>query len=99
MQHFTCDFCGKDLDERRFVAKLELFPAYDLNKLTETDLDIDHLQSIADQIEEAELFDFPYEDEEQSITLQFDLCPQCHLRYRRDPLGKLHRPHTAFSDN
>ena len=44
MLHFTCDLCGLQLGDRRFVAKLEVYPAFDPEELDEDDLDVDHLQ-------------------------------------------------------
>lgn len=99
MQHFTCDLCGIGLGERRFVAKLEMYPAFDPDELTEADLDIDHLQEIAAQIDHSEALDFLDGEQTRSIKIQFDLCPSCHARYRNDPLGKHQRNPLHFSEN
>jgi hypothetical protein len=99
MQHFTCDLCGKGLGEKRYVAKLEMYPAFDPGELTEADLDIDHLQEIASQIDHSDTLDFLDQEETRSIKIQFDLCPLCHSRYRNDPLGKQHRNPLHFSEN
>jgi hypothetical protein len=99
MQHYTCDLCGKCLGERRFVAKLELYPSFDPDELTEADLDIDHLQEVASQIDHMDTLDFIEEEETRAIEVRFDLCPSCHSRYRNDPLGKQLRNPLHFSEN
>ena len=41
MLRYSCDLCGQPLGERRFVVKLEVYPAYDPEELGQEDLDAD----------------------------------------------------------
>lgn len=99
MQHFTCDACGKLLDEHRFVAKLELYPAFNPNELTDADLDVDHLQEVADLIQNGDPLELTLSEQMRTHQKQFDLCPACHLKFLQDPLGKQTRAPLHFSEN
>jgi len=88
MVHFTCDLCGKELDdEDRFIVKIEVFAAREPAEICEADLDTDNLEAVAQQLEELEedtlLESAP---EPASRCYRYDLCPQCRKRYERDPL-------------
>ncbi len=96
MLHFSCDFCGKHLDDKRFVAKLSVFPAFDPEKITEEDLDKDNLQAVANDINHhSEDANKPLSVEGQisSKDFRFDLCSSCFQKVLNDPLGqeRLHR--------
>ena len=99
MLHFSCDLCGKPLGDRRFVVKLEVYPAFDPEDFDEEDLDADHLQVISEMIEEmeatgkGELEDFSTKD------FRFDLCPHCRQRFVNDPLGRDALRRLNFSKN
>src|SRR5215212_8337567 len=57
MMHFSCDICSKDMtlgEGARYVVKLEAFAAADPAELTETDLDADHVEEMADLLNEME---------------------------------------------
>jgi hypothetical protein len=77
---------------------MEIFPAFDPDGLTEADLDADHLQEIADEIHAMEATGAALDDE-SAKSYRFDLCPRCHEKYAKDPLGRetLHR--LNFSEN
>ena len=88
MLHFSCDLCGQRLGDRRFVVKLEVFPAYDPEEISEDDLDADHLQDLAESLQEMEAGGTIELEECGPKTLRFDLCPHCRQRFIRDPLGR-----------
>ena len=44
MLHHTCDLCGQRIDDGRFIIRLEVFPAFDPEEITEADLDQDNLE-------------------------------------------------------
>lgn len=99
MLHFSCDLCGQHLDDRRFVAKLELYPAFDPEELSEDDLDVDHLQEVADSIEQS-INDGADELEDcGSKTFRYDLCPACYRKFAKDPLGRDTLRRLNFSEN
>src|SRR5437588_11721416 len=81
MLHVTCDLCGKELcpgHDHRYVVKMEVFAAHDPAKITEADLDDDHMEAVSELIREME--DHPEQSElvETYKHLRYDLCPECH---------------------
>lgn len=98
MLHFSCDLCGQPLDDQRFVVRLEIFPAFDPDAITEADLDVDHLQTIANEIHDTELTGVDL-DITNAKSYRYDLCPRCHARYAKDPLGREALRRLNFSKN
>lgn len=96
MLHFSCDLCGCQLDDRRFVLKLEAFPAFDPDQLAPGDLDADHLEQVAQQLESGAA---DAEDGCETKQFRFDLCPRCHQKFLRDPLGRDAARRLTFSKN
>ncbi len=90
MVHFTCDLCGKDLHtngERRFVVKIEAFPGFDPTELTEDDLDDDPMEAVAQILKRDEAMAADI-DTDKPQGFRFDLCPSCHGKFIKDPLGR-----------
>jgi hypothetical protein len=91
MVHFTCDLCGKDLTacgDPRYVVKIEAFPGFDPTEITEDDLDEDPMEAVSQILQRDE----GLSSEELTTPLRkgfrFDLCPACHDKFVKDPLGK-----------
>lgn len=99
MLHFSCDLCGCQLDERRFVVKLEAFPAFDPDQLSPADLDADHLAQVAQQLESSTESDDSHIDDCAAKSFRFDLCPRCHQKFLHDPLGRDAARRLTFSKN
>ena len=99
MLHFSCDLCGRQLGDRRFVAKLEVYAAFDPEELNEDDLDADHLQEISELIEEMEISGNSELEDCGSKSFRFDLCPDCHQKFVQDPLGRDALSRLNFSEN
>jgi hypothetical protein len=100
MQHFSCDLCGKSIspgDDRRYVVKVEVYAAHDPAELTDADLDVDHMEEISQALAEAE--DSPAELAPAFKKFRYDLCPDCHTRFLRDPLNKEAAQKFHFSEN
>jgi uncharacterized iron-regulated protein len=83
--------CGKPLlvdSDVRYVARIEVFAAYDPMELTAADLERDHLKEIrklAQELSQAE----PQELEDQVYkSFLFDLCPACQKKYLKNPLAR-----------
>ena len=102
MVHFTCDLCGKDLTatgEPRFVVKIESYPGFDPTEITEEDLDDDHMEAVSQILQRDESLS----SDEQALAVRkgfrFDLCPACHCRYVKDPLGREYSRSFDFSKN
>jgi hypothetical protein len=100
MQHFSCDLCGKPMtcgDDRRYVVKLDVFAAHDPAKLTDADLEVDHMEEVSQMLTEAE--DATIESAPAHKQFRYDLCPDCHARFLRDPLNKEAAQKFHFSEN
>ncbi len=102
MLHYSCDMCGKKLlvqEDVRYVVKIEAYAAADPLEITEEDLEKDHLEEISKLIKQLEQMD-PQELEDQVYkSFRFDLCPECHRKFLRDPLGKQWARTVSFSKN
>ena len=104
MQHFSCDWCGKEMlpdTDRRFIVKMEIYAAHDPAELTDDDLDDDHLESLSELLQQIE--DAGGDDEPDLAPpykkIRLDLCPECHKRFLRDPLGIDTSQKFDFSEN
>jgi hypothetical protein len=102
MLHYTCDLCGKELlcdEDLRYVAKVELYAAYDPLEITEDDLEEDHMEEISKLIRETEDLDDQELEDQVYKSFRFDLCPGCHKRFLKDPLGREAARNINFSTN
>jgi len=99
MQHFTCDLCGCQIEDERYVVRLEIYPAFEPDQLQDSDLDVDNLQAVSQAIMQGDGLAPPLEDVNGTGLLKFDVCCECQLRLRRDPLGKSSRSPMQFSEN
>jgi len=101
MMHFSCDLCGKMIhseDDQRYIIKIESHAAQDPVQITDADLDEDHLVEIGQLLSEMEEHE-ESGDVDQAHRFRFDLCPDCHKRFVRDPLGKEQGHKLFFSKN
>jgi hypothetical protein len=103
MLHVTCDLCGKHIsleENRRYVVKIEVFAAHDPAEITEADLDEDHMEAISQMLrhDSAHISD-PDESAPAYKNIRYDLCPCCHKKFLRDPLGKEAAQKFDFSEN
>ena len=99
MLHFSCDLCGIPLDDQRFVVQLEAYPAFDPDQLEAVDLDADHLQQVAQELETCADNGTPPPDACGTKKLRFDLCARCYQKFLRDPLGRETARRLTFSKN
>jgi hypothetical protein len=102
MVHFTCDLCGKDLTasgDSRYVVKIEAYAGFDPTQITEEDLDDDHMEAVSQLLQRDEGLT-PQELEAQVRKgFRFDLCPTCHEKFLKDPLGREYLRSFDFSKN
>jgi len=104
MLHVTCDLCGKHVvpgrEDHHYVVKIEVFAAHDPAEITEADLDEDHMEAVSQLLRDAEdnLAD-PDEAAPAYKNIRYDLCPECHKKFLRDPLGKEAGQKFHFSKN
>jgi hypothetical protein len=104
MLHFSCDICGKNLTPdgaSRYVVKMEAFAATDPAELTETDLDSDHVEEMAQLLNEMEETGCEVGPAVLPATkkMRFDLCPCCYRKFLADPLGRENAAKFDFSEN
>ena len=99
MLHFSCDLCGKQLNEQRYVVKLEVFPAFDPEALDEESLDGDHLEEISEMILQSEETGKSELEDCAGKEFRFDLCPRCRMNFQKDPLGRDMLRRLNFSKN
>ena len=103
MLHVTCDLCGRELcpgQDQRFVVKVEVFAAHDPAKITEADLDDDHMEAVSELLREMEDgLEDPDLIEPSYKHFRYDLCPECQKKYLRDPLSKEAAQKFDFSEN
>ncbi|HUV38768.1 MAG TPA: hypothetical protein VMY39_04100 [Planctomycetota bacterium] len=91
MADFCCDMCGKPLlvdSDVRYVARIEVFAAYDPMELTADDLARDHLKEIRELVQRLAARDPQALEDEVYKQFTFDLCPTCQKRYLKQPLPK-----------
>jgi hypothetical protein len=102
MVHFTCDLCGKDLTasgDSRYVVKMEAYPGFDPTEITEEDLEEDHMEAVSEMLQRDESLSSEELAEPLRRGFRFDLCPSCHEKFLRDPLGKESLRSFDFSKN
>ena len=99
MLHFSCDLCGRQLGERRFVVKMEVFASFDPEDIDESDLELDHLQAISQELETLDLTVEHDVDDCATRSLRYDLCPNCREKFLRDPLGRDSFRRLNYSEN
>ena len=102
MLHFSCDLCGKELlveEDLRYVAKIEVYAAYDPLEITEEDLEEDHMEEISELIKQMDSMDDQEIEDQVYKSFRFDLCPECHKKFLKDPLGREASRSIDFSKN
>jgi hypothetical protein len=102
MLHISCDLCGKELtitNDPRYVVKMEVFAVHDPAEVTEDDLDEDHMEAVSELLRDEEELADPDVNSPRYKKLRYDLCPDCHKKFLRDPLGRESAQNFDFSEN
>lgn len=99
MLHFSCDLCGRQLNDRRYVVRVEVSPSFDPEEFDEDDLDADHLQEISEELHEMESTGESHVEDCETRDMRFDLCPECRRKFLKDPLGRDAVRRLNFSEN
>jgi hypothetical protein len=102
MVHVTCDLCGKVLqggEDQRYVVKIEAYAVHDPSELTEEDLDEDHMEAVSQMLQECEENETEAELVDPYKSFRYDLCPECHKKFVRDPLAREREQKFDFSKN
>ncbi|NLX97638.1 MAG: hypothetical protein GXY83_15830 [Rhodopirellula sp.] len=91
MIRYVCDGCKRELDpeeDLRYVVKIEVYAAFDPQRVAEDEDDRDHLQEIQDILERLEDGQSDQIGEDVYQQLRYDLCPECRKRFAKNPLGR-----------
>jgi hypothetical protein len=99
MLHFTCDLCSRELSDERYVVRIEVYPGFDPEEVDEEQLDADHLQAISEALQEVEETGKLELEDCGTKAFRFDLCPRCHKKFVKDPLGRDALRRLNFSEN
>lgn len=83
-----CDRCGQPLDESapRYIAKIQVYAAYDTLGVSFDDVTRDHTDEIRKIVEQCK--DMTEEElmRDVFVEFQFDLCRPCQRAYIMEPL-------------
>lgn len=99
MIHFTCDCCGRAINqtsETRYVVRMEVYAALDDGADHASD-ESDHLEEIEDLLERMDDLDAEL-DESLYRQVRYDLCADCRERFLRNPLGRA-ASRATYSEN
>ena len=102
MVHFTCDRCRRVLDpteDLRYVVKMEVYAVMDSVEETQIEEDRDHLLEVHEILERS--------DDEVNVSVgdqiyqkrHYDLCPECHRTFMKNPIARERAPQFGFSQN
>jgi len=88
MTLYKCDICGKNLkkEELRYRIKIEACAVYEQNEIHIADLIRNHQEEIIQLIKKMEEMSAEELEEQIYKKFEFDLCPNCHRAYLKNPL-------------
>lgn len=88
MLNRVCDRCGQPLEEGalRYVARIQVYAAYDPLQITFEDLEEDHEAKIRQILEACQNMSEEELMRDVYVEFSFDLCPPCQKAYIKDPL-------------
>jgi hypothetical protein len=81
------------------VVKIEAYATHDPAEITEADLDEDHMEAVSQLLRDMEDNVVSPDMAEPYKNFRYDLCPECHKKFVRDPLGKENAQKFDFSEN
>ena len=103
MIHYSCDRCGRPIDpqdELRYVVRLEVEAVMEpLEGEVVDDSDRDHLMELHEILERADDAANPMLGEGVYFRRRYDLCSDCHRKFRKNPVGKENAKQLNFSQN
>ena len=101
MIHYTCDRCKRQINtthQTRFVVQIDIQIAQD-GAYCEFDDDVDHLSELHQILEGISEDELDCVAPETSHQGQYDLCPDCHEQFIKNPLGRDVPLTIGFSNN
>ncbi len=84
----NCDRCGQPLAQKelRYIAKIQVFAAYDPLEITFEDLNHDHSREIDAILKQCAGLTEEQLMRDVYVELEFDLCRACQKAYLADPM-------------
>ena len=101
MIHYTCDRCKRTINvatQSRYIVQIEVQVAQD-DASCEFDDDIDQLSELHQILEGIADEDIDTVTPETCHRGQYDLCPECHEHFVKNPLGRDAVLPLGFSNN
>ena len=101
MIHYTCDRCQREIDtpqQIRYVVQVEVQAAID-STAAEFDDDVDHLSELNQLLQDMSEHEDVGEACETTHREHYDLCPECHRQFVKNPLGRDTFLALGFSNN
>ena len=100
MIQYACDQCKRELatSDLRYVVRVEVSQAFEPTD-DEPEDERDYLQEVQEMLETMD--DVSDIDGADDIyrQMRFDLCPACHKKFLKNPLGREVATQFNFSDN
>jgi len=83
-----CDRCGQLIEEGalRYIARIQVYAAYDPLKITFEDLTRDHTNEIKEILKQCQGMTEEELMQDVYVDFQFGLCRACQRAYIKDPL-------------
>ena len=89
VMRYICDRCGHPLGEKdlRYIARFEIFAAYDPLQITFEDMTRDYKAEIRQIIAQTERMTEEELMSDVHVELKYDLCRACQQAFLKNPLG------------
>ena len=101
MIHYTCDRCKRQIDiadQTRYVVQIEIQSAAE-GPVGEMDDDVDQLTELHQILEGIAEEELDCDSQAISHRGRYDLCPECHRQFLKNPLGRDTMLALGFSNN
>lgn len=99
MRHDSCDLCGRDISERRFVVQIELFSTGPDDDRSDDDLNSVNLNELSDILAGMDTTGELNLQPDRPAHWRYDLCEECHGELQKDPLARHRHSMVRFSNN
>ena len=89
MIHYSCDRCGRRIDteaEIRYSVRIEVEAVFSPSEDDLTDEDRDYLMELSESLDNGTI-DEPLYIDGTDQRKQYDLCCECHRKFKANPLG------------
>ncbi|MFK8115264.1 MAG: hypothetical protein AB8B91_23895 [Rubripirellula sp.] len=102
MIHYTCDRCKRQIntaDQTRYIVQIDIQTASE-EMGVEIEDDIDQLTELHQMLEGMTTDPIDMSDDDASSHHgRYDLCPECHRQFLKNPLGRDAVLALGFSNN